>query len=231
MPQVIIALLILFGGHWLIKQYSRATPQQAKKMNKNMAGGAAIAFSAFLALRGAFTYAVPLFAIGLGLLGKANPFPNGFNWGKKSEGQKSRVATSILAMELDHDTQSMRGEVLAGPLKGKSLEHLNTNELESLYQFCGNANDQSVSLLEAWLDRNRQEWRNTWSGERKAQSNGTGSMTRDEAFSVLGLKPNATQQDIKDTHRRLMKEFHPDRGGSDYLAAKINQAKDILLQD
>ena len=56
-------------------------------------------------------------------------------------------------------------------------------------------------------------------------------MSRDEAFAVLGLKPDASQQNIKDTHRRLMKEFHPDRGGSDYLAAKINQAKDILLQD
>jgi DnaJ domain len=231
MPQIIIALLIVFGGHWLIKQYGRASPQQAKSMNKKVAGGAAIAFSAFLALRGAFTYAVPLFALGLGLLGKANPFPNGFNWGKKSEGQKSRVATSILAMELDHDTQSMTGEVLAGPFKGKSLEDLNSDELQSLYQFCSNATDQSAALLEAWLDRNNPEWRDTWVGERKARSAGTGAMSREEAFSVLGLKPNASQQDIKDTHRRLMKEFHPDRGGSDYLAAKINQAKDILLQD
>jgi hypothetical protein len=231
MPQVIIALLILFGGHWLIKQYSRATPQQAKSMNKKVAGGAAIAFSAFLTLKGAFAYAVPLFALGLGLLGKANPFPNGFNWGKKSEGQKSRVATSILAMELDHDTQSMTGEVLSGPFKGKNLEDLNSDELQSLYQFCSNATDQSAALLEAWLDRNKPEWREIWVGERKARSAGTGAMSREEAFSVLGLKPNATQQDIKDTHRRLMKEFHPDRGGSDYLAAKINQAKDMLLQD
>lgn len=231
MPQIIIALFIVFGGYWLIKQYGGATPQQAKNMNKKVAGGAAIAFSAFLALRGAFTYAVPLFALGLGLLGKVNPFPNGFNWGKKTEGQKSRVTTSVLAMELDHDTQSMTGEVLAGPFKGKSLEHLNTNDLQALYQFCGNANDQSVSLLEAWLDRNRPEWRNTWAGERRTQSSGTSAMSRDEAFAVLGLKPDASQQNIKDTHRRLMKEFHPDRGGSDYLAAKINQAKDILLQD
>jgi DnaJ domain len=231
MPQIIIALLIVFGGHWLIKQYGRATPQQAKSMNKKMAGGAAIAFSAFLALRGAYAYAVPLLALGLGLMGKANPFPNGFNWGKKSEGQKSRVATSILAMELDHDTQTMTGEVLAGPFKGKSLEHLGTGDLQALYQFCANATDQSASLLEAWLDRNRQEWRDTWDGKRHAQSSGTGSMSRDEAFAVLGLKSGATPQDIKDTHRRLMKEFHPDRGGSDYLAAKINQAKDILLQD
>ncbi len=231
MPQLIIALFVFFGGKWLIKQFAGATPQQAKSLNKKLAGGAAIGFSAFLALRGAYTFAVPLFALGLGLLGKSNLFPNGFNWGKKSEGQKSRVATSVLAMELDHDSQTMTGEVLMGAFKGRNLDQLNTEDIQILYQYCENANDQSVALLEAWLDRNRQEWRDTWAGERKAQSSGNTAMSRDEALAVLGLKSGATQQDIKDTHRRLMKEFHPDRGGSDYLAAKINQAKDVLLQD
>jgi curved DNA-binding protein CbpA len=56
-------------------------------------------------------------------------------------------------------------------------------------------------------------------------------MSRDEAFAVLGLKPGASSTDIRTAHRHLMKEYHPDKGGSDYLAAKINQAKDVLLQD
>jgi DnaJ domain len=229
MPQLVIALLVVFGGYWLIKQYSKATPQQARSMNKKIAGGVALAFSALLALRGALAYAVPLFALGLGLMGKTNPFPGSFNWGKKASGQKSRVATSILEMELDHDSQTMTGKVLAGSFKGQSLEQLTPDDLQSLYQYCGNAGDQSISLLEAWLDRNRQEWRETWQGERRASGGGTGAMTRDEAFAVLGLSKDATPQDIKDAHRRLMKEFHPDRGGSDYLATKINQAKDMLL--
>jgi DnaJ domain len=231
MPQLIIALIIVFGGHWLIKQFAGSTPSQAKGLSKKMAGGVLMGVSGLLAMTGRMQFAAPLFAFGLGLFGYSSQFPNGFSWGKKSEGQKSRVATAILAMELDHDSGAMTGEVLAGPFRGKRLEDLNPDALQSLYEYCGSANDQSVSLLEAWLDRNKPNWRDTWTGERKAQSSGTGTMTRDEAFAILGLQTKATLQEIKDAHRRLMKDFHPDRGGSDYLAAKINQAKDILLQD
>ncbi len=231
MPQLIIALIIVFGGYWLIKQFAGSTPSQAKGLSKKMAGGVLIGVSGLLAMTGRMQFAAPLFAVGLGLFGYSSQFPNGFTWGNKSQGQKSRVATTTLAMELDHDSGTMTGEVLAGPMRGKRLEDLNPDALLSLYEYCGTANDQSVSLLEAWLDRNKPNWRGTWAGERKSQRSGTGAMTRDEAFAVLGLQPKATLQEIKDAHRRLMKDFHPDRGGSDYLAAKINQAKDILLQD
>ncbi len=231
MPQLIIALIIVFGGHWLIKQYSQATAQQAKGYNKKIAGGLALAFSGVLAMRGALAYAVPLFALGLGLMGKTNPFQNGFPWGRKSEGLKSRVSTGILVMELDHDSQTMTGEVISGAFQGRTLESLSLAELETLYQYCAQAGDQSAALLEAWLDRNHPAWREAWQGEsRGAKSTSTNAMSRDEALAVLGLKTGASEGAIKDAHRRLMKEFHPDRGGSDYLAAKINQAKDILLQ-
>ena len=229
MPDLIIALVIVFGGLWLIKKFAKTSPSQIPGLSKKLMGGALIALSGLLALRGLVTYAVPLFALGLGMIGQSAAFPNGFPWNRKTAGQKSRVATAILAMELDHDSGKMTGEVLSGPFQGARLEDLNLNDLQSLYKFCEQASDQSLSLLESWLDRSKPKWRETWNGAGKSKNSGTGAMSHEEALAVLGLKEGATNDDIKNAHRRLMKDFHPDRGGSDYLAAKINQAKDILL--
>ena len=231
MVNFIIAVVIVFGGLWLIRKFAKTSPGQVPGLTRKLAGGAIIALSGLLALRGMTAYAVPLFALGLGMLGQSAAFPKGFPWARKSTGQKSRVATTILAMELDHDSGKMTGQVLTGPFKGARLEEMDPNDLQSLYNHCARASDQSVSLLEAWLDRNNPAWRDTWKGTDKARQSNSGTMSHDEALAVLGLKAGATNDDIKNAHRRLMKDFHPDRGGSDYLAAKINQAKDILLQD
>jgi DnaJ-domain-containing protein 1 len=98
----------------------------------------------------------------------------------------------------------------------------------ALREQCAAAADQSLALLDAWLDRAKPGWRGGNAGKGAAPA-GSSKMTREEALAVLGLKAGATANDIRDAHRRLMKQFHPDRGGSDYLAAKINQAKDVLL--
>ena len=231
MPNLIIALVVVFGGLWLIRKFARTSPSQVPGLTKKLMGGALIGLSGLLALRGLVTYAVPLFAVGLGMIGQSAAFPNGFPWNRKTAGQKSRVATAILAMELDHDSGKMTGEVLSGPFKGARLEELDPNDLQSLYHYCAAASDQSISLLEAWLDRNKPEWRETWKGAERAKQSRSSAMSHDEALAVLGLKAGATNEAIKNAHHRLMKDFHPDRGGSDYLAAKINQAKDVLLQD
>jgi DnaJ domain len=231
MPNFIIALIIVFGGLWLIRTFARATPAQSKGLSKKLAGGALIIVSAVLALTGKAQFAAPLFAIGLGLIGHAAAFPNGFPWAEKSSGQKSRVATSILSMELDHDSGTMSGVVLAGPFKNTRLETMSLENLQQLYKQCAGASDQSLSLLEAWLNRHKPEWRDAWKGEQRAANSGASAMSVEEALAVLGLKAGATQEDVKNAHRRLMKEFHPDRGGSDYLATKINQAKDMLTHD
>jgi len=66
-------------------------------------------------------------------------------------------------------------------------------------------------------------------GTTDAPPPGGGRMSRQEAYEILGLNPNATKEEIVIAHRRLMQKMHPDRGGSDYLAVKINQARDTLL--
>ena len=90
------------------------------------------------------------------------------------------------------------------------------------------------SLWQAW--RGRHPARATGGAPPPGARGGAGSrpgnfgpMTRDEAFAVLGLRPGASEKEIRDAHRRLMRAAHPDTGGSDWLAARINQARDILI--
>ncbi len=146
---------------------------------------------------------------------------------RAAAGGGSRIETRFLRMVLDHDSGLLSGHVLAGPSAGRSLSQLSFVEAMELYHFCA-ADPQSVQLLEAWLDRTWTDWRKTAAPHQEAD--GGGQMTRQEAWDILGLAPDATPAMIKEAHRRLMIRLHPDHGGSNYLAAKINQAKDLLLR-
>lgn len=232
MPNLLMALVIVFGGWWLVRQFANAQPAKVRGLIKKVAGGGVMALAAIMAMRGGINTAMPLFLLGLGLFGQQAVFPDGMPWNRKAAGQKSRVTTSLLAMELDHDSSGMDGQVLQGPLKGRSLTSLTPAELRALHRQCSAVTDQSRALYEAWLDRSRAGWREQWGGQREAPAaTASGRMTAKEALAVLGLKDGAKGDDIRAAHRRLMKDFHPDHGGSDYLAAKINEAKDVLLQE
>jgi DnaJ-domain-containing protein 1 len=147
-------------------------------------------------------------------------------------------------MELDHDSGNMEGRVLAGRFTGRELATMELRELLDLREEALALNDQSSALLDAFLDRRDPVWREAWAarhgtgrGDGSRASNGSGrggrngrtAMGREEALQVLGLAEGATEEEIRAAHRRMMKNYHPDHGGSDYLAAKINQAKDVLL--
>jgi hypothetical protein len=144
-------------------------------------------------------------------------------------GTSSGVETAMLRMTLDHDTGIMSGEVLAGTFKGARLHELTLAQLAALLEECRAADAQSAAVLEAYLERvHGTEWRRQAGGSAPG-ARADGRMSREEAYEVLGLAPGAETQAIVDAHRRLMQKLHPDRGGSTYLAAKLNQAKDVLL--
>ena len=231
MPQLLLVLAAAAVFFWFIGKFGRGNPATIAMLIRQAGGIGLIGLSGVLALRGGAVIAAPLFVLGLGMLSKSFPFGFGnFNWGRKSEGQKSYVRTAMLAMELDHDSGTLDGEVLAGQFKGRRLRSMSAEELLRFLPECRAAGDQSANLLEAYLDRTHEGWRSrSGAGKRAGPVPPSGAMTREEAYAVLGLKSNASEDDIRSAHRRLMKQYHPDRGGSDYLASKINQAKETLV--
>ncbi len=145
-------------------------------------------------------------------------------------GQTSTVESKYIRMTLDHDSGDINGEVLAGQFEGKMLNQLELDDLMLLLQEC-QQDEESVALLQAYLDRVYEDSWHEHAGSHSRQKTSTpsGDMSRAEALQILDLPEDASEQDIIDAHRRLMQKLHPDRGGSAYLAAKINMAKDVLL--
>jgi len=178
---------------------------------------------------GLFVPLIPLFLALLAYRRRRQP-PTG-DWGASS-GQQSTVTTGFLDMAFDHDSGALDGRVTAGRYEGKMLSDMPLDDLRSLLQDVLAVDDtHSSSVLTTYLDRTfGDEWHSSGDdGEGRRPPNQRGMMTRDEASRVLGVSPNATEEEIRAAHRRLMKQAHPDHGGSDYLASKINEAKDILL--
>ena len=146
-------------------------------------------------------------------------------------GNTSTVQSAFLRMHLRHDTGELSGEILQGPQQGRQLRDLDLPSLANLYQIYTQKDPESARLLAAYIERvHGDRWREAEQGQRSGPAGKTG-LDRAEALEILGLDPGATREDIIAAHRRLMQKVHPDRGGSDYLAAKINQAKDLLLGD
>ena len=150
--------------------------------------------------------------------------------GAPSGGQTSTVQSKYIRMTLNHDSGDVSGEVLTGRFKGSKLEQLDLDALLQLLRECAD-DEESVALLQTYLER---EYADSWQQQAGAQgqqqgATAAGEMSREEALQVLGLGSDAGEAEVIEAHRRLMQKLHPDRGGSAYLAAKINLAKDTLL--
>lgn len=133
------------------------------------------------------------------------------------------VETATLAMRLDPADGSLSGTVRRGAQAGRDLSDLPLDTLRDLLTECATHDPESVPLLEAWLDRAHPGWRD----ESRAATGAP--MTRGEALAILGLGDEAPEEAIRAAHSRLMRAAHPDAGGSHWLAARLNAARDFLL--
>jgi hypothetical protein len=229
---LLFGVLVLILLLWAVNAFSKVDPKRAARLVRAMGGGAALIFAAFLLFRGEIGLAVPIGAVGLGLLGWVSLWPASLaGRTQKSPGQASRVRSACLEMELDHDSGAMHGRILAGRYEGVSLDALDPQTLVGLF---GEFDSDSRDLLAAYLDRREPGWREHAQGDAAAGSGPrtapSGKMTEEEAYQILGIKAGASAEDISRAHRSLMKKLHPDQGGSTYLAARVNEAKDVLLR-
>jgi len=222
-----LLLLVVFA----LYQFTRANPATTARALRHVAIGAVVLTGLLLIMIGRLPWqlaiAMMLVPIVSALLLRGRG-PGAER--TRTAGKRSEVTTRYLRMVLHHDTGVVDGTVVEGAFAGRTLSSMSLEELRSLVGEIS-ADADSLNVLAAYLDRAHGEsWRETASragGERAASP--TSAMTRDEAYRVLGLAPGASDSEIRAAHRRLMKLAHPDHGGSDYLASKINEAKDLLL--
>jgi hypothetical protein len=219
----LVLALFLMGG------FTRANPAAMARQIRLAGGALALGAAAIFLVRGAPGVAIVLGTLGSWLLGWNGGIPKWRGPSPKTSGQTSTVTTDHLEMELDHDSGAMSGRVVKGMFAGRDLETLKPAEVALLWHDCRFVDPQSAQLLETYLDRVHPTWREDITrGERQMRDH-DGRMQPDEAYEILGLKPGATDDEIRRAHRDLMLKLHPDRGGSTYLAAQVNEAKDVLL--
>ena len=230
MASVLLGIAALVLLLWALNAFTKTDPKVAARALKISAGTAALAGAVILVALGRVGIALPLGIAGLALLGL---WPRGMGFGRrarKSPGQVSRVRSAFLEMELEHDTGAMRGRILAGRHEGVGLDAL---DLATLLGLLAEIDEESRALLATYLDRRDPGWREHAKADAAAGTAApprTGPMTQEEAYQILGLEPGASAEEIGRAHRTLMKKLHPDQGGSTYLAARINEAKDTLLR-
>lgn len=250
MAYLVLFICLLAAGILLVSAAATMPPAQLARIVRYAAGGLLGAGAVFLALTGRLGLAIPLGAVAVALLrgdlaalgGLARSIPG---MGRSAPGQRSETQTAWLAMWLDHDSGEMGGTVRQGRFAGQDLETLSGGELAALRgEMAGDAD--SVRVLDAYLQRMRPDAAGSEGGDGRegaqdnarasgasAGSGGAGgagaTMTREDAYAVLGLSPGASEAEIRRAHRELMQKVHPDHGGSTYLAAQLNRAKDLLL--
>jgi hypothetical protein len=232
---MLAGILVLVLAYFVLKGVANTSPALLARIIRKSGAIAIIALGALLFLRGALIPGVAVCGFGFWLLGVRR----GFFSGPAGRGASvSRVRSAMIEMELDRATGAVRGVVLAGPEEGKTLDQLSREQLIALHGRCAANDPEGARLLEAYFDRRFAGWRGAAQGQGDMRGRSSGasprrrpaSISEDEAYEILGLKKGAPASEIARAHRDLMKKLHPDHGGTTDLAARVNEAKDVLMR-
>jgi hypothetical protein len=233
MPYILTGILILYFALYGLRVFTRANPAVLAKLLRRFAGFGLLAFAGFALLRGSLDGAVVAAGLGLWLLLGVRAATLMRPAGRRA-GATSRLRSAAIEMEVDQASGIMCGTVLVGPEEGKSLAHMTREQCEALHRLCLSEDPEGARLLEAYLDRRFPGWRAARDESANARARGAGAragvMSEDEAYEILGLHKGATRDDVVRSHRSLIKKLHPDHGGTTALAARVNEAKDVLMR-
>jgi hypothetical protein len=244
MNYILLGGAVLLGLLLVYRVILRANLRRILKSARWIVGGVTALLALWLLLRGQVGIGSMLAFAAISILRFGRLGPLVFGGDEVSEDNESTVRSRYIAMNLDHATGEVSGRVVAGAFRGADLIDLGEDDTRALLGEVAHDSD-SLALLETWLDKHREGWREYFAeqygadfgqaeqGPQSGQGSSSAGRSVDpdaEAYEVLGLKPGATPAEIREAHRNLMKRVHPDQGGSTYLASRINEAKDRLLK-
>lgn len=240
--QFILGFLLALTFFFLLRNAFQAPPAKKKRLLMYLALGLAGFVLLLLVITGRLHF---LAALSAGLLLVLRRLPQilsaipiikqifGSRTSSAASSGQSSIDTSLLRMVLDHASGKMDGQILSGKYTGQRLSAMDVEQLRDLYLMAIQDNPDSVELLETYFEREfGPDWRDQFQiedTEPKSPPSNDSEMSAEDAMDILGLSEDFTEQDVTDAHRRMMQKFHPDRGGSNYIASKINEAKRILL--
>lgn len=225
---VILLALVIFAVFNGLNRFRTLPAEEKPKHLRRFALYAIIGLVVFMAATGrlhwvgaAVAVAVPfitkLFALGLRFL------PVLRWWQQQSK--PSVFTTPHIRLIIDTKTGHITGELLSGDFTQQPLEALTEEQLQTQLQQWQQTEPESARLLYAYMQR-----RFTQNSHQSHDKETANINTREEALNILGLEEGADKKAIIAAHKSLIQKLHPDRGGSHYLAAKVNQAKDFLLK-
>jgi len=222
MPYIILGLAIIIGLVLIVRGLAASEPRRAWAAVKVIGIVIVVVVVVFFAV----THGIATTLMAVALLAPVLLRWRGLgrlmrNMRGPSPGRTSDVETAFLRMTLDHDSGVLDGTVLRGGFRGRRLQEMSEAEMFELLRECRIEDEPAWRAGKEGAD----------AGSRRGPSPGAAAMTPEEAYQILGLQPGATTDQIKDAHHKLMLKLHPDQGGSTYLATKINQAKDLLVDN
>jgi DnaJ-domain-containing protein 1 len=239
LPMLVVGMVLLVCGLLFIRWFIAAEPSTLALAAKATGATILVVLAGYLALTGRIGWILGLLPFLLPLLlrrvslGGAATL-RGFSASAKP--RMSNVRTRFLEMRLDHETGELDGDVAQGAYAGRQLSAMSTDELLDLLRALRVDDRKSALLLEAYLDRRCPDWQTRTAGDDAGpgapHDDGAaagGTMSAEDAYRVLGLEPGASEAAIREAYHRLIASVHPDRGGSSFLAAQVNRAKDVLL--